>query len=121
MRRVLSVGIVALVLGLSGSVATADQSGTPYGYEDCGARDFTNGGWTDTPEDGAFVVAYARGMTCTSARRNVSRLRFGRKAPYRPYRPGYRCRYLARGYEYSDIRCVRRGRSRVAFRTRSGA
>lgn len=121
MRRFLLVGVVGLVFGASGSLALAQTIDTPYGYEGCGFRDFTNGGWTYSPESGASVSAYARGMSCTSARRNVSRLKFGRKPPYKAYRPGYTCKQLVSAYEFSDIRCTKRETKRVSFRTRSGA
>ena len=34
---------------------------------------------------------------------------------------GYRCKTLGSEYEYSDVRCAKRGKPETAFRVRSGA
>jgi len=96
---------------------------TPRGYEFCGWQDFVNGGWAmEWSEDlsGAYLVAFADGISCAAARRNIRRVRYSKVAPYRPIRPGYRCRTLESAHEYSDVRCVRRGGSRK-FRFQTGA
>lgn len=114
---------VALVLLLGWGAPTAaaqDPGDEPAGYEFCGWSDF-DGGWSDSPPDGAYVVLFARGMSCTAARRNYRRVRYTRSPPYRPVRTGYRCRTLESAYEFSDVRCTKRGRSSVAFRWRTGA
>ncbi len=83
----------------------------PVGYEFCGWREFTEGGWNmewDESLAGAYLVAFARKMTCKSARRNVLRVRYMQKPPYRPTRPGYRRKTLESDYEHSDVRCVKR-------------
>jgi hypothetical protein len=76
--------------------------------------------WSDDLA-GAYLVAFARGMTCTDARRNIVRLRYTQRPPYRPVRPGYRCRTLDSDLEYTDVRCVATtGRPRK-FRFQTGA
>jgi len=44
---------------------------------------------------GAYLVAFARKLTCRSARRNVRRLKYTKTPPHRPYRTGYRCKQSA--------------------------
>jgi hypothetical protein len=70
---------------------------------------------------GAYLVLFARKMTCRSARRNYARMHYTQTPPYRPVRNGYRCKTLDSGYEYTDVRCAKRGRPRVAFRFQTGA
>jgi len=96
---------------------------TPRGYEFCGWQDFAGGGWAmEWSENlaGAYLVAFADGMSCTSARRNVKKMRSTKKPPYRPLRDGYRCVRLKSGHEYADVRCVKVGGSRK-FRFQTGA
>ena len=96
---------------------------TPPGYKFCGWQDYSNGGWAmDWSEDlrGVYLVAFAEGMSCSSARRNIRRMRYTKTPPYRPIRAGYRCRTLTSAHEYSDVRCVRIGGSRK-FRLQTGA
>ena len=96
---------------------------TPPGYEFCGWQDFVNGGWAMEWSDdlrGAAVVAFADGMSCPSARRNIKLMRYSKDAAHRPLRGGYRCRRLASGYESSDVRCVKADGSRK-FRFKSGS
>ena len=97
---------------------------TPVGYEFCGWRDFEFGGWEMEWEDrlsGAYLVLFARNMTCRSARRNYVRTRTTQTPPHRLVRKGYRCTTLDSDYEYSDVRCSKRGRPRLAFRFQTGA
>ena len=118
-RRFLLVTAVPLVLGLA--IASPSGAATPEGYELCGYKDYVNGGWTFDPADGASTVLYARGVSCRSAKRNYGRLRYGHKPPYRPFVAGYRCRELKRGYEFTDVRCLKRGSRSRGFRYQSGS
>ena len=116
-----------LLCGLAcGSVAKAADPDpaefTPRGYEFCGWQDFANGDWAmEWSEElrGVYLVAFADGMSCTQARRNIKRVRYS-KETRAPIRAGYRCRTLVRGHEYSDVRCVKTGGARK-FRFRTGA
>jgi len=101
---------------------TSDDPGLP-GYRFCGWKDFGSGRWSlAQPDPGAFMRAFASGMSCRTARRHVSRTRFTQRPPYRPYRRGYRCVKLDSGIEYVDVRCTKRGsRGRVKFRYQTGA
>lgn len=97
---------------------------TPRGYEFCGWKDFTSGGWRMEWDDslaGAYLVAFADGMTCRAARQNVTRTRFTQRAPHRPVRLGYRCQVLDEDLEYSDIRCVARKGASRKFRFQTGS
>lgn len=115
------VALVALVLLGAAPSATAAPGDALPGYTFCGWKNFGDGSWTLTnPEDGAFVTAYASGMSCQAARRNVTRLSSTKSPPYSPRRPGYRCVRLINAYEFSSIRCVKRGGS-AKFRTQTGA
>ncbi len=123
--RIVGLSVVVVALAVTG-VAIAQQEDpedfTPRGFEFCGWRDLQDGGWTyDDPGPGAFTRAFAREMTCRSARRNVDRMRYSSRPPYRPFRPGYRCAVVDSAYEYSDIRCTKKGTKRVSFRFQSGA
>jgi hypothetical protein len=69
---------------------------------------------------GACLVGFANGLSCRDARRNITRTRFTRTPPYRPVRRGYRCVQLREDYEFSDVRCTRRGSSRK-FRFQTGS
>ena len=120
---------VALLLCVAAFTSAAEGSDpdpdefTPPGYEFCGWQDFVNGGWAmEWSEDlrGVYLVAFADGMSCQAARRNTRRMRYSKTAPYRPLRPGYRCRTLNSAHEYSDVRCVKIGGSRK-FRFQTGA
>jgi len=96
---------------------------TPRGYEFCGWKDYTNGGWAMEWDDdlaGAYTVAFADGMSCRAARRNVTRTRYTRTAPYRPYRAGYACVRMKTGHEFSDVRCTKK-RSKGKYRFQTGA
>jgi len=96
---------------------------TPHGYEFCGWQDYANGGWAMEWSDdlaGVYLVAFAHGMSCRAARRNIKRVRYSKVPPYRPLRAGYRCRTLESAHEYSDIRCVKKGASRK-FRFQTGS
>lgn len=91
-------------------------------YTFCGWKDFGNGWTFDSPGPGAFMIGFAHGMSCRAARRNINRVRYPRRTGHRPYRLGYRCVRLEGGWEYEDVRCVRRGsRGRVKFRYQTGA
>jgi hypothetical protein len=92
---------------------------TPPGYAFCGWQDFATGDWVmQWREDlgGAYMVAFAVGMSCSAAQRNVERASSGR----RPRRPGYRCRILKEGHEFLDVRCIHRSGKRK-FRYQTGA
>lgn len=96
---------------------------TPPGYEFCGWQNFATGGWEMQWRDdlaGAYLVAFAAGMSCHAARRNVVRMRNSKIRPYRPLRTGYRCRRLATAHEFSDVRCTKIGAT-AKFRFQTGA
>ncbi len=118
---------VALVAGAATGVAALPQdalAGDPRlpGYKFCGWKDFGNGWTYEQPSPGAYLVGFAHGMTCRSARRNIDRLKYTRSPPYRPIRRGYRCRTIDSGYEFTDVRCIKRGsRGRVKFRLQTGS
>jgi len=118
--------VVCALLGASSPAVAADPDPdefTPAGYEFCGWRDFVNGGWTMEWSDdlsGAYMVAFADGMSCRAARRNVDKVRYSQTPPYRPSRAGYRCARLEQQHEFSDVRCVKKGASRK-FRFQTGA
>ena len=87
----------------------------------CGWRDLSGGGWTmRQPEPGAFVRLFARKLTCRTARRAYGSIEYEDEPPYRPVLAGYRCRELESRYEYSDVRCVKRG-GRASLRYQTGA
>ncbi|MDO9353607.1 MAG: hypothetical protein Q7T55_07920 [Solirubrobacteraceae bacterium] len=119
-RTVFLAGPLMLCMAFA-APATAqdgDYGEAPLGYDDCGFRDYENGGWTDDPPAGVFLRAYARDMTCQSARRAVSRVKFSRSG--KPSRAGYRCQFLANQHEYYDIRCRKIG-GKATFRYQTGA
>ncbi|MDA0168924.1 hypothetical protein OJ998_07495 [Solirubrobacter taibaiensis] len=119
--------IVALIASVATVLATpafgqSEEDFTPVGYEFCGWLNLGEGTWTyGDPEDGAWLRLFARDMTCRSARRNYGRVRYTQRPPYRPVKPGYRCRTLDSDYEYGDVRCAKQGKSRVAFRWQTGS
>jgi hypothetical protein len=131
-RRV--VALTALVVSAAitafASTATAGELAepdpvefTPEGYTFCGWRVLGTGDWKmewDDSLSGAYLVAFAKGMTCRDARRNVTRVRTTQTPPYRPIRLGYRCKVLDNDYEYTDVRCTRIGASRK-FRFQTGS
>lgn len=92
------------------------------GYRFCGWRKFTTRNiWTfKGPEPGAFTAMYTKGLTCHIARRNYAKVSYGTKRPYRARISGYRCKTMHKRWEYSDIRCAKKGRHGVAFRYQSG-
>ena len=97
---------------------------TPEGYKFCGWRDHANGGWRMQWSDdlaGVYLIAFAEGMTCTDARRNILRLRYTQRPPYRPVRSGYRCKTLDSDLEYTDVRCVATSGPPRKFRFQGGA
>jgi hypothetical protein len=125
-----SVVLIALLIGCVATAVTAFAQApdpdkfTPAGYRFCGWRDLEIKAWQMTWTEelaGAFLRAFARNMTCRSARRNVDRLRYSSQPPYKPTRRGYRCSRLQSGHEYEDGRCVKRSNRRVAFRWQTGA
>lgn len=69
---------------------------------------------------GVSLVAFADGMSCAAARRNIRRLRYSKNSSHRPLRPGYRCHTLASAHEYADVRCVKIGGS-SKFRFQTGS
>ena len=115
---------IAVVLPSSAYGADPDPlEFTPRGYEFCGWRDLTSGGWAMQWRDelsGAFLVLFADDISCQAARRNYTKLRHSTKPPYRPIRAGYRRLTLKRAHEYLDVRCVKRGSS-AKFRYQTGA
>jgi len=124
-RRVIRLLAVAasLCVLLVPSVAHAqDEVDTPPGYEFCGWKDLVNGGWTyENPDDGAYLRLFARKMTCRTARRKYRRVRYEQTPPYRAKLKGYRCVELDDGYEYSGMRCSKKGRPKVALRWQTGS
>ena len=126
-KATLSAVLIAAALGgpapTAGAADPDPDEFTPPGYEFCGWRDYANGGWAMEWNDdlyGAYLIAYADGMSCRAARRNVTRIRYAKSPPYAPSRPGYRCKRLKQAHEYSDVRCVKKGGSRT-FRFQTGA
>lgn len=121
LRLLLAVAVSTSAVAVTPAAASPqDPTRTPQGYTFCGWSSF-DGSWTmASPEPGAYLVAFADGMTCRSARRNVNRVRYSKSPPYRPLRSGYRCRTLASEHEYADVRCVKVGGTRK-FRFRTGA
>lgn len=121
MRHLAAVLLAVLVALALPSAASAGPGDALPGYTFCGWKNFGEGSWTMTnPEDGAFLTAYASGMTCRAARQNVTRLQYSSRPPYSPSRTGYRCVEIVGGYEYSSIRCIKRG-SAAKFRSQTGA
>lgn len=118
---VVAVASLSLVAAAPAAASPQNPAKTPKGYTFCGWSDLVDGGWTLTePDPGAYTVAFTRGMSCRSARRNVDRVQYSQRPPYRLYRTGYRCRTLASQHEYLDVRCVKVGGTRK-FRFRTGA
>ena len=124
MRRTFIILVVAgLVPGAWSYAQETPEDFTPQGYEFCGWRDYKGDGkgWTyDEPEPGVWLRGFASGLNCRTARRHITRLRYSQTPPYRPLRPGYRCKTLDSDHEYSDVRCVRKGGKRK-FRFQTGA
>ncbi len=119
----LIVALVVTIAPMAGASAAVAQNveDPPEGYEFCGWQDFSDRSWTyEQPEPGAYLVGFADGMSCRSARRNISRVNYTRRPPYRPIRTGYRCKTLDSEHEFSDVRCVKVGGERK-FRFRTGA
>lgn len=124
------VGSLTAALALGGVTAAgaADPDPdefTPAGYAFCGWLDLETKQWKTVWNDrlaGVTVVLFTRNMSCSSARKNYSRTTStwdGRKLGYK--RAGYRCATLKNQYEFSDYRCTKVGRSKVAYRVRSAA
>lgn len=126
MRKLVASAVVLFGLMVPSAAMAADpdpEEFTPVGYEFCGWQDMANGGWAmewDESLAGVYLVAFARGMSCEAARRNVVRTRYTQRPPYRPVRLGYRCTVLDDDHEYSDVRCVKNGAKRK-FRFQTGA
>ena len=123
-NQVIAIVVLAVTLPSSAAAVVPDPDKfTPRGYEFCGWQDLANGGWgMEWSEDlaGAYMVAFADGMSCTAARRNVEKMRSSKKPPYRPLRTGYRCVTLRSAHEFTDVRCVNVGGAR-RFRYQTGA
>ena len=83
---------------------------TPSGYTYCGIKLLGQSGWLMDPGElsGASQVAFASGLTCQAARRNIGRIVYPRGGG-QPKAPGYRCRYIRQGHEFSDVRCIKPG------------
>jgi hypothetical protein len=116
--------LAALLVSSSAYTQTEDEDPdfTPVGYEFCGWLDFESESWQyDEPAPGAWLRLFARKMSCDAAQRNYARTRYTQTPPYRPVRMGYRCTTLDDDLEYSDVRCSKRRRPRVAFRWQTGA
>lgn len=118
--RVPLVALVGSVLLSAAPSATAAPGDALPGYTFCGWKNFSDGSWNMSNPGGAFQTAYASGMSCRAARQNVTRLRSTSRPPYSPLRAGYRCVELVGAYEYSSVRCVKRG-SGAKFRSQTGA
>ena len=130
MRRALTLAAAtALLIGVAAPAAQA-QADPPDdvhkpGYEFCGWYAHSDGYWTYDHDDpntyGVYLLSYARGMSCDQARNHALRAGYRSKPPYAPTRPGYRCQRLGTALEFSDARCVKRGKPKVAFRWVTGA
>ncbi|MDP2710363.1 MAG: hypothetical protein Q8O56_04025 [Solirubrobacteraceae bacterium] len=118
LRRAVPAGLlVALILPATAPATALERA--PVGYTWCGYRDFMTNEWSrNVTPDGAFMVAYARGMTCAAAIRNARRVTFARGGPRRA---GYRCLTMRSAHEFLDYRCTARSGKRRAFRVRTGA
>jgi hypothetical protein len=121
-----TLGVLAVVVlaawAPTARAQTPEEDFVPQGYDFCGWRDFESGGWTyDDPPPGVWARLFARNMTCRTARRHYKRTRSTQTPPYRHVRIGYRCKTLDSDYEYSDVRCSKKGRPRVAYRFQTGA
>ena len=94
---------------------------TPPGYTFCGWKDFQYGGWAmhwDDRLSGAYLVLFAKRMTCSVARWNYRRTKFDES---RPYRRGYYCDTIREAHEFLDYRCSKLGRPKRAYRVQTGA
>ena len=129
MNRTLVLFPLVASLMLTASPAGAQEEPdpdefTPPGYEFCGWRDFEARTWVTEWDErlrGASTVLFAREMTCRAARRNHARLRYSSTPPFAPSRTGYRCTTIRAQHEFVDVRCTKRGTSRVSFRWQSGS
>ena len=122
MLRSVALASVALVVAVWVAAPAVAAPDTPIpGYTFCGWQDPQTKVWTDTnPQAGAYVVAFARDMSCPSARRNVDLMRLTKKPPYRAVRTGYDCVTLKSSHESRDTRC-RKYKQKRTFRYRSGS
>jgi hypothetical protein len=120
MLRLVIAGL--LLAALAAAPAHAQGVDVPSGYTFCGWQDFVNGGWTyKDPPPGVYTALFARRMSCHTARQKYKKIRYSAKPPHRLKLKGYRCVTLQSGEEYSDIRCSRRGHTKVALRFQSGS
>ena len=119
-----AMAAAAMAPGAASADYTEPETFTPPGYDFCGWKNYEYGGWDmewDDSLQGISLIAYADGMSCQAARRNVRRVHYVRVGnSYRPARSGYRCVQLTQALEYSDVRCTKVGGSRK-FRFQSGA
>ena len=117
-RRGHATAVVLGAASLGAPVAQAQaqvEQPALVGYQFCGWRNFAGPGWTlGSPEDGVYLAAFARGLTCKTARRHVLRAT-SKGAPL-----GYCCVTLKQSHEYLDRRCTKRATTR-AFRFQTGA
>ncbi len=129
MRRLLAMLLTGLALPATATAQDQEPPDpdefTPVGYTFCGWKDFTEPvdqlSWTTEWDDslsGAYLVGFARRMTCLQATRNIDLVRYSRKG--RPYRTGYRCTRIQSGHEFDDVRCIKRGK-KATFRYQTGA
>lgn len=123
LRTLIALLVAGTTVGAPGAAyAQQDPADfTPEGYEFCGWKILGEGWWSmEDPRDGAYLRGFAHGMSCRTARRHITRVRYSQTQPYRPLRPGYRCKTLDSDYEYSDVRCIRKGGKRK-FRLQTGS
>jgi hypothetical protein len=121
LARVCTTGLVVLAV-LAVPAAAQDDVDVPRGYEFCGWQMLgEGGGWTyDDPEPGAYLRLFAREMSCRTARRKYKKVDYEATPPYRVRLRGYRCVELDDDYEYSDTRCSKKRRKKVALRWQTG-
>ena len=126
MSRPLVAIVVAVALGLGALAATAiwraaeerdvgelpAEPGAPASSEatsttqECGNKP-ADGEWTYGEVEGAgHFNLTARNVPCDEARAIVDRVAFATAPPYEPSYPGWSCRYVSRGQEFTDIRCT---------------
>jgi hypothetical protein len=118
--RRLVLAILLCVAAVPAAFAADRDPGefTPPGYEFCGWQDFADGGWAMEWSDdlsGAYLVAFADGISCQAARKNIKRVHHRRSGPYRA---GYKCQTLTSAHEFLDVRCVKRnGNDKLRYQT----
>ena len=112
--------LLAISLALAAPATAPAATGDPVGYDYCGVWDSEYETFDPYIEaDGAWQELWARNMSCSAAERNQQRMTWTRSGKI--WAPGYTCRQIHAGWEYSDIRCTKRNRPNTSFRYRTGA